>query len=127
MCIHFCFPLHCRYFTWDPVKFPDSLDMIKNLTDRGRKLVTIVDPHMKRDPSYFFHQTCEQEGFYIKDKDGKIYEGWCWPGSSSYPDFLNPAVRDYWASRYALDKYQGELTFQEIRVQRFLVVWRTFV
>ena len=81
--------------------------MAQNLTAKGRKLVTIVDPHMKRDASYFFHEHCEQNDFYVKDKSGKIYEGWCWPGSASYPDFFNPAVRDYWASRFALDKYEG--------------------
>ncbi len=81
--------------------------MVQNLTAKGRKLVTIVDPHMKRDSSYFFHEHCEQNDFYVKDKNGKIYEGWCWPGSASYPDFFNPAVRDYWASRFALDKYEG--------------------
>lgn len=96
-----------RYFTWDPIKFPDPLEMAQNLTAKGRKLVTIVDPHMKRDSSFFFHEHCEQNDFYVKDKDGKIYEGWCWPGSASYPDFFNPAVRDYWASRFALDKYEG--------------------
>lgn len=81
--------------------------MIKNLTRTGRKLVTIVDPHMKRDSGYFFHQHCEENDFYVKDKSGKIYEGWCWPGAASYPDFFNPVVRDYWASRFALDKYLG--------------------
>ncbi|XP_057364594.1 neutral alpha-glucosidase AB-like isoform X2 [Daphnia carinata] len=96
-----------KYFTWDPVKFPDPSEMVHNLTAKGRKLVTIVDPHMKRDSSYFFHEHCEQNDFYVKDKNGKIYEGWCWPGSASYPDFFNPAVRDYWASRFALDKYEG--------------------
>lgn len=96
-----------RYFTWDPIKFPDPLEMAQNLTAKGRKLVTIVDPHMKRDSSFFFHEHCEQNDFYVKDKDGKIYEGWCWPGSASYPDFFNPNVRDYWASRFALDKYEG--------------------
>ena len=97
-----------RYFTWDSQKFSDPLEMVHNLTSHGRKLVTIVDPHMKRDSSYFFHQHCESNDFYVKDKDGKIYEGWCWPGAASYPDFLNPTVRDYWASRYALDKYEGK-------------------
>ena len=96
-----------RYFTWDPVKFPDALEMTNNLTSKGRKLVTIVDPHIKRDSSYFFHQHCENNDLYVKDKDGKIYEGWCWPGAASYPDYFNPAVVDYWASQYALDKYHG--------------------
>jgi len=96
-----------KYFTWDPVKFPDALEMTNNLTSKGRKLVTIVDPHIKRDSSYFFHQHCENNDLYVKDKDGKIYEGWCWPGAASYPDYFNPAVVDYWASQYALDKYHG--------------------
>lgn len=76
--------------------------------------MTIVDPHMKRDSSFFFHEHCEQNDFYVKDKDGKIYEGWCWPGSASYPDFFNPNVRDYWASRFALDKYEGILNYSNI-------------
>lgn len=33
--------------------------------------------------------------------------GWCWPGSSSYLDFLNPEVGAYLSSRYRLDKYEG--------------------
>ncbi|XP_065564085.1 neutral alpha-glucosidase AB-like isoform X1 [Artemia franciscana] len=96
-----------KYFTWDPIKFSDSLGMMKNLSDKGRKLVTIVDPHIKRDSNYFIHKDCEANGFYIKDTNGKDFEGWCWPGSSSYPDFFNPAVREYWKEQYAFDKYHG--------------------
>lgn len=33
--------------------------------------------------------------------------GWCWPGSSSYLDYLNPAVREYYSGRYKLSNYQG--------------------
>ena len=32
---------------------------------------------------------------------------WCWPGSSSYLDMLNPAVRQWWAGQFALSKYKG--------------------
>ncbi|CAE8700193.1 unnamed protein product, partial [Polarella glacialis] len=35
------------------------------------------------------------------------YEGWCWPGTSGYPDFTDPKMRDYWGSQFALDKYKG--------------------
>lgn len=31
--------------------------------------------------------------------------GWCWPGSSSYLDFLNPAAMSYYSSLYSLDKF----------------------
>lgn len=35
------------------------------------------------------------------------FDGWCWPGQSSYLDFTDSGVRDWWASRFALDKYEG--------------------
>lgn len=31
---------------------------------------------------------------------------WCWPGSSSYLDMLNPAVREWWAGQFFLSKYK---------------------
>ena len=33
--------------------------------------------------------------------------GWCWPGSSSYPDLLDPKVQDYYKGLYSLDKFHG--------------------
>ena len=96
-----------KYFTWDGRKFSDSLGMIKNLTAVGRKLVTIVDPHIKKDSGYWVHTELKSLGLYVKNKEGHDYEGWCWPGASYYPDFLNPAARQYFADQYHLDKYQG--------------------
>nr|CAD7194435.1 unnamed protein product [Timema douglasi] len=96
-----------KYFTWDQTKFTQPLDMINNLTAKGRKLVIIVDPHIKRDGNYFLHQDAENNGYYVKNKEGKDFEGWCWPGSSSYLDLFNPVVRDYYSSRYLLENHQG--------------------
>ncbi|VDN30007.1 unnamed protein product [Gongylonema pulchrum] len=42
-----------------------------------------------------------------KKRDGEDYEGHCWPGASMYLDFLNPEVRDFWASKFAFDQYAG--------------------
>lgn len=36
-----------------------------------------------------------------------IFPGWCWPGSSSYLDFLNPEVNEYYSSRYLLENFKG--------------------
>lgn len=96
-----------KYFTWDPVKFSEPLEMVNNLTSRGRKLVTIIDPHIKRDSNYFLHNDAINNDLYVKNKDGDVYEGWCWPGSSSYLDFMNPKVQDYYASRYSIDNFVG--------------------
>jgi alpha 1,3-glucosidase len=61
--------------------------MQDKLSARGRRMVTIIDPHIKRDPGYAIHSTATSRGYYIKDRNGNDLDGWCWPGSSSYLDF----------------------------------------
>jgi len=96
-----------KYFTWDSRKFPDSVAMLDGLAAHGRKLVTIVDPHIKKDSGYWVHNDLSSKGLYVKNKDGNDYEGWCWPGASFYPDFLNKEARDYFAEQYRLENYKG--------------------
>jgi len=97
-----------RYFTWDTSLFPDPISMQTNLSRTGRKMVTIVDPHIKRDNNYYIHSEATKLGLYIKDESGtKDFEGWCWPGSSSYLDFTSADVRKWWAEQFLLSSYQG--------------------
>eukprot|EP00003_Mantamonas_plastica_P006535 TRINITY_DN1534_c0_g1_i2.p1 TRINITY_DN1534_c0_g1~~TRINITY_DN1534_c0_g1_i2.p1 ORF type:complete len:651 (-),score=209.59 TRINITY_DN1534_c0_g1_i2:130-2082(-) len=96
-----------RYFTWDSGAFPTPQDMQNKLAEKGRKMVTIVDPHIKVDGGYNVHNEIKSKGLYIQKKDGGDYEGWCWPGSSGYPDFTKKEMREYWASKFAFDQYQG--------------------
>ena len=70
-------------------------------------MVTIIDPHIKRDSNYRIHQEADSQGLYVKKSDKtSVYEGWCWPGSSSWIDFTSPDIRKWWAEQFALDKYQ---------------------
>ena len=53
--------------------------MIRNVTSRGRKMVTIIDPHIKRDSGYFVHSDATANGYYVKDRDGNDFDGqWRW-------------------------------------------------
>lgn len=96
-----------RYFTWDKRMFPNPVEMQDKVAAHGRKMVTIVDPHIKRDSKYSVHAEATEKGYYIKNEKGGDFDGWCWPGSSSYPDFTSPEVRRWWSERFALDKYEG--------------------
>ncbi|XP_039402615.1 neutral alpha-glucosidase AB isoform X3 [Mauremys reevesii] len=98
-----------RYFTWDPNKFPQPRNMLGRLAAKRRKMVSIVDPHIKVDSGYRVHNEIRSRGFYVKTKDGSDYEGWCWPGSSGYPDFTNPEMRAWWASMFSYDQYEGSM------------------
>lgn len=44
-----------RYMTWDSSKFPTPKKMLEAVSEKGRKMVTIVDPHVKRDSKYDLH------------------------------------------------------------------------
>ncbi|KAI1320608.1 hypothetical protein EDD11_000130 [Mortierella claussenii] len=97
-----------RYFTWDQAKFPNPADMQQSLGAKGRKMVTIIDPHIKKDDQYYVSKQGAELDVYIKNKDGQSsFDGWCWPGNSQWIDFYNPKARDWWASQFAYDKYVG--------------------
>ena len=49
--------------------------MQANLASHGRKLVTIIDPHIKRDDNYYIFKEAQSKGFYVNNKDGKEYDG----------------------------------------------------
>lgn len=70
-----CFFFLFRYFTWDPTRFSHPQIMQQNLTAVGRKLVVIIDPHIKRDAGYFLHNDALANNYYVKTKDGNVYEG----------------------------------------------------
>ena len=38
-----------KYFTWDSRYFPDSKTMLAKFDTKKRKVVTIVDPHIKSE------------------------------------------------------------------------------
>lgn len=97
-----------KYFTWDKHNFPTPIEMQENLAKNGRKMVTISDPHIKRTNGYFVHDHATANGYYVKKNNGnEDYEGHCWPGSSSWLDFLNPEVRKWYASLYSFENYKG--------------------
>ncbi|KLJ12136.1 alpha 1,3-glucosidase [Blastomyces silverae] len=98
---------HKKYFTWDPLTFPDPDGMQKQLDDSGRKLVIIVDPHIKNEANYPVVDELKSKGLAVKNKDGDIYDGWCWPGSSHWIDCFNPAAVSWWSTLFKYDKFKG--------------------
>ncbi|KAF4017340.1 hypothetical protein G4228_009070, partial [Cervus hanglu yarkandensis] len=96
-----------RYFTWDKKRFPNPKRMQDLLRSKKRKLVVISDPHIKIDPNYSVYAKAKEQGFFVKNHEGGDFEGVCWPGLSSYLDFSNPKVREWYSSLFAFSVYQG--------------------
>jgi alpha 1,3-glucosidase len=71
-------------------------------------MVVIVDPHLKRANDYPVYKQAQELGLLVKQVNGQDdYEGWCWPGSSSWVDFFNPASWDFWRSLFKTTKGSG--------------------
>ena len=74
-----------RYFTWDATLFPEPAALQEDLASRGRRTVTIIDPHIKRDPSYSIYSEAARLDFFVKDRDGKEFDGRAPPCPGSAP------------------------------------------
>jgi alpha 1,3-glucosidase len=96
-----------KYFTWDPLTFSDPIGMEKQLDVHDRKLVTIIDPHIKNEGGYEVVDQMKSKNLAANDKSGSLYEGWCWPGSSHWIDAFNPAAIAWWKTLFTYKFFKG--------------------
>ena len=104
-------------FTWNHERFPDPARMMADLRKEGFRIVTIVDPHPKKEKGYAPYDSGVAGDYFVRNADGSIYEAPVWPskgddgdtpdwskppGSPSvFPDFSKPAARAWWGGLYA--------------------------
>ncbi|KAL0072619.1 glucosidase II [Marasmius tenuissimus] len=92
------------YFMWDKKNFPDPVEMTNDVAAVGRKMVAIVDPHVKRTSNYPVYEEAKERDLLVKTKSSSEYEGWCWPGSSVWLDMFNPATWQWYIDLYKPEK-----------------------
>ncbi|MCX7884520.1 MAG: glycoside hydrolase family 31 protein [Caloramator sp.] len=85
-----------KVMTFDGIKFPAPEDMLKNLHEKGFKVVTILDPGVKIEEEYSTYLNGLKEDCYVKKSDGELYVGEVWAGKSVFPDFSNYKAREWW-------------------------------
>lgn len=90
-----------RYFLWDKNNFSKPQDMLQRLREHERRLVTIIDPHVKEDEGYFMFKEAKEKGLLVLNQEGKPYIGKCWPGPSAWLDFFNPETAQLLETLYA--------------------------
>lgn len=88
-----------RVFTFDDKKFPDVKGLSEKLADRGVKLISIIDPGVKKDEDYFMYKEGMEMDAFAHDIDGSVYENAVWPGTSVFPDFTKQSVRSWWGDK----------------------------
>lgn len=90
-----------RLFTWDTSRFPDPDGMIRQLSDMGFKLVTIIDPGVKKDSNYNVYLEGAKNHLFCEYPTGEAYHGRAWPGIAAFPDFSKAETRKWWGEKHA--------------------------
>lgn len=98
-----------KYFTWEPHSFGDPIGMGKQLDAHGRKLVVLIDPHIKKLDGYNVHSQLVSQDLAVHTKGGDLYEGWCWPGASNWVDCFDPKTNEWWKTLFKYDFFKGTL------------------
>lgn len=91
-----------RVFTWNQKRFPHPQKLIADLKSQGFQVVTIVDPGVKYEPEadYAVFDAGMAQDWFVRDANGKLVHGYVWPDKAVFPDFLRPAVRQWWADQH---------------------------
>ncbi|HEY0006500.1 MAG TPA: TIM-barrel domain-containing protein [Pyrinomonadaceae bacterium] len=111
-----------RVFTWDTKRFPDPRGLTGRLARQGVKVVTIVDPGVKYQPSaagasslqasgpeasrqpelepqgksYYVFEQGREKNFFQKRQSGQLFIPQVWPGESVFVDYTLPEARRWW-------------------------------
>ncbi|MEU3063016.1 glycoside hydrolase family 31 protein [Streptomyces subrutilus] len=90
-----------RVFTVDRERFADLPGLAAELRGGGVRLVSIVDPAVKADHAvHASGLAVGAGGAFVRDARGAEVRGEVWPGECAYPDFTDPAVREWWGGLY---------------------------
>jgi alpha-glucosidase len=105
-----------RVFTWDSKRFPNPKGLTERLGRQGVKLVTIVDPGVKHQPtgdaatqsksagsplepqdqSYYVLDEGLRNNYFQRRRNGDLFIPRVWPGDSVFVDYTLPAARQWW-------------------------------
>ncbi|ROQ31064.1 alpha-glucosidase [Streptomyces sp. PanSC19] len=96
-----------RVFTVDRERFPDLPGLAEELREQGVRLVSIVDPAVKAEPGDPVYDGGAAVDAFVRDARGQEARGVVWPGECAYPDFTDPAVREWWGGLYEERLRQG--------------------
>ena len=89
-----------KVFTINKEAFPNYEGMVKDLKEKGIKVIPILDPGVKIEEGYEVYEEGKKNGYFCVDKDGKPFVTAVWPGLTHFPDFLNSKVRKWWGQKY---------------------------
>jgi len=88
-----------RSLTWDRERFPELAALATELRGEGRRLISIVDPGIKRDPTYPVYRDGLEGEHFCTLPNGRAFHAPVWPGNCAFPDFTAARTRAWWGDQ----------------------------
>ncbi|MBC1474324.1 alpha-xylosidase [Listeria grandensis] len=77
-------------FEWDRRVFPEPEKMLAKLKAKGLKICVWINPYIAQKSALFGEG--KEHGYFIKNKDGSVWQWDLWQGGQAIVDFTNPAA-----------------------------------
>lgn len=90
-----------KVFTFDRHRFPDPKTLSDWSADHGVKLITIMDPGIKKTSDDPIYQEAASQDFLVKTDRGDVFVGEVWPDPAVFPDFTRSEVRTWWGEKHS--------------------------
>lgn len=90
-----------RVFTFAKKHFPDPSKTLRELSEKGRRVIPIIDPGVKLETGYDIYDRGHKTGSFCLNSQGKEYVGLVWPGETVFPDFSMEKARQWWSREVA--------------------------
>ena len=84
-------------FEWDARQFPDPKGMLSRLKDRGLQLCVWINPYVGQRSKLFAEGV--ENGYFIKNKDGSVFQADMWQPGMAIVDFTNPDACEWYANK----------------------------
>ncbi len=83
--------------TWDKRMFPDPKAMLERLKKKNVEICVWINPYIAQRSTMFDEGV--EGGYFIKNKDGSVFQCDMWQPGMAIVDFTNPAACEWYASK----------------------------
>lgn len=88
---------HWSDFIWDSRVFPDPQGMLKRIKEKGLYICVWINPYIGQESELF--QEGMENGYFLKQKNGDVWQWDMWQSGMAIVDFTNPAACQWYQDK----------------------------
>lgn len=81
-------------FEWNKDLFPDPKGLLTRIHNKGLKVCMWINPYIGQKAGVF--EECKEKGYFIKDRNGEVWQWDMWQSGQGIIDFTNPDAREWY-------------------------------